>query len=62
MDELVRWARDAGFDAVVLGTTSVMERAHRFYERQGFESVPRDDLPPEFPFMAADSVFYRLAL
>ena len=38
------------------------QRAHRFYEKNGFEVIPRENLPPSFPVMAVDSRFYRLVL
>jgi GNAT superfamily N-acetyltransferase len=62
MAMMIEWSRLAGFDSLFLGTTSVMTRAHRFYERQGFELIPQSDLPVGFPLMAVDSIFYRRRL
>jgi GNAT superfamily N-acetyltransferase len=59
MSTLLDWARTASIVTVWLGTTSVMHAAHRFYEKQGFERVSESDLPPRFPLMHVDSVFYR---
>lgn len=62
MAELLGWARRAGYRTILLGTTAVMQRAHRFYERHGFAVFDVEALPPEFPRMAVDTVFYRLDL
>lgn len=59
MDTVVSWARAAGLPMLLLGTTSVMGRAHRFYERHGFVAIDAAQLPDVFPRMAVDTVFYR---
>lgn len=41
MDALESHARGAGFDAVYLDTFEDLEAAVRFYERRGYERVPR---------------------
>jgi GNAT superfamily N-acetyltransferase len=61
-ETLRSWSLVHGLQSLFLGTTSVMTRAHRFYERLGFKSIPMDELPDDFPLMAVDSVFYRLDL
>ncbi|MBI1753512.1 MAG: GNAT family N-acetyltransferase [Acidobacteria bacterium] len=43
-----------------LGTLPHMGAAHRFYERNGFRRVKPGDLPPDFPRMPVDTVFYAL--
>lgn len=53
------WSSQNGLDLLFLGTTSLMTRADRFYERLGFESIPPYQLPDTFPRMAVDSIFYR---
>jgi GNAT superfamily N-acetyltransferase len=56
------WARQRHFESIVLGTTSAMEGAHRFYARQGFVRIAEADLPAGFPRMAVDSVFFERSL
>jgi N-acetylglutamate synthase-like GNAT family acetyltransferase len=51
-------AREMGARAIYLGTTDRFQAAHRFYEKNGFQLVQEDDLPPSFPRMAVDSRFY----
>ncbi|KQY28709.1 GNAT family acetyltransferase [Caulobacter sp. Root487D2Y] len=53
-------ARDVA--EIYLGTTDRFLAAHRFYEKHGFARIAPEALPPAFPRMAVDSVFYRLTL
>ncbi|HEY8969701.1 MAG TPA: GNAT family N-acetyltransferase [Puia sp.] len=62
LDILLAWAREKGFLEILLGTTDKFLAAHRFYEKNGFLSIPKDSLPQEFPVASVDSIFYRLAL
>ncbi|HTL99291.1 MAG TPA: GNAT family N-acetyltransferase [Holophagaceae bacterium] len=58
-DMLLARAEAQGLPALWLGTLSHMHAAHRFYERNGFSRVEPEALPPDFPRMAVDTVFYR---
>ena len=62
LDTLLSHAETEGLPCVCLGTLPHMRAAHRFYERNGFTRVEPEALPPEFPRMAVDTVFYRLDL
>lgn len=59
LDTLLKHARTAGLPSLWLGTLSHMHAAHRFYERNGFTRVEPEALPPDFPRMPVDTVFYR---
>lgn len=56
---LLSWCRKNGIKEVFLGTTAKFLAAHRFYEKNGFSEVMRDDLPEAFPVMTVDTKFYR---
>lgn len=58
LEALFAHASAAGIRAVYLGTTDTFVAAHRFYEKNGFVEIGRDDLPAAFPLMAIDSKFY----
>jgi len=62
LDILLEWARARGVKDVYLGTTEEFLAAHRFYERNGFQQIAANELPPSFPKMALDTRFYRRAL
>lgn len=59
LDELLRWSKKEKLKEVYLGTTSKFLAAHRFYEKNGFVEVSKDDLPQGFQVMAVDTKFYR---
>lgn len=62
LDTLIAHARERGVPRIVLGTTSPMRAAHRFYERNGFTALAPEALPASFPRMPVDDRFYALAL
>ncbi|UNL86905.1 GNAT family N-acetyltransferase [Priestia koreensis] len=53
------WAKEKSVKEVYLGTTPQFLAAHRFYEKNGFESIDSDVLPENFPIMEVDKKFYR---
>jgi len=62
LDILLAHARNRGLPDLWLGTLPHMAAAHRFYERNRFRRVPPEKLPPGFPRMPVDTVFYTLEL
>lgn len=62
LDALLAHARTQGVVEIFLGTTDKFLAAHRFYEKKGFEELPKAGLPRAFPVMAVDSKFYVLRL
>lgn len=59
---LIDWAKEKQFSDLYLGTAEKLHGAHRFYEKNGFESVPRNEVPEGKYLMAVDTKFYHLAL
>lgn len=62
LDVLTAWARERGMRSIYLGTTEKFLAAHRFYEKNGFVAVLREELPESFPLIAVDTRFYSLCL
>ena len=62
LDGLIAWASIHCVSELFLGTTDKFLAAHRFYEKNSFNEVPKTSLPEAFPIMAVDSKFYRRAL
>ncbi|MCG8338179.1 MAG: GNAT family N-acetyltransferase [Proteobacteria bacterium] len=52
------WAREQGVATIYLGTTPKFLAAHRFYEKNGFDLIPKESLPSAFPIMKVDTRFY----
>jgi GNAT superfamily N-acetyltransferase len=59
LDALVLHARAQRIPHILLGTRPEMRAAHRFYEKNAFVRIEERALPPGFPRMTLDSVFYR---
>ena len=62
LDTLINRARENGMNHLYLGTRSQMHAAHRFYERNGFTLIAKDELPAAFPLMTVDDTFYQLSV
>jgi len=62
LDTLLEWSAARGMKEVFLGTTEKFRAAHRFYERNDFQLIAAEELPPGFPKMAVDTRFYRRTL
>ena len=54
--------RNKGVKDIYLGTIASMKAAHRFYEKNGFYLVSKEQLPGKFPLMAVDNLFYRFSV
>jgi len=61
LETLLAWCRARGQRQIYLGTTAKYLAAHRFYEKNGFREIGRNQLPSTFPVMAVDSQFYARA-
>lgn len=57
---LLTRAKRHDMNALYLGTIERLAAAIKFYERNGFMPIEKQDLPPSFPLMAVDTHFYQL--
>ncbi|RLJ32449.1 acetyltransferase (GNAT) family protein [Chryseobacterium sp. 7] len=62
LEVLLSFCRENGIDDLYLGTVNVLKAAQRFYERNHFVKIEKENLPVKFPLMSADDVFYHLNL
>lgn len=62
LNTLITWAKEKQFSHLYLGTADKLHAAHRFYEKNGFELVARNEVPDGKYIMAVDTKFYHLAL
>jgi len=60
--ELIDWAKSQNLKEIFLGTTSKYHAAHRFYEKNGFVEIAKEDLPENFSIMEVDTKFYKYHL
>ncbi|WP_231037509.1 bifunctional helix-turn-helix transcriptional regulator/GNAT family N-acetyltransferase [Pectinatus frisingensis] len=59
LTQLLKWAAQNNFCRIFLGTTLQFLAAHRFYEKNQFVEISKDELPNNFPIMEVDKKFYR---
>lgn len=62
LEVLILFCRKNGIDAIYLGTVNILKAAIRFYERNHFVQIEKENLPVHFPLMNADNVFYSLII
>jgi len=60
LEVLISFCHNNGIETIYLGTVSILKAAIRFYERNHFLQVKKENLPTRFPLMSADNVFYYL--
>ncbi|MBN2479131.1 MAG: GNAT family N-acetyltransferase [Parachlamydiales bacterium] len=59
LEILLQWARKKHIKTIYLGTTPAFLFAHRFYEKNGFIEIQKEELPKHFPVMEVDKKFYK---
>jgi len=62
LNGLITYSKARGITDLYLGTVDILKAAIRFYERNGFVALEKQDLPSTFPIMSADNVFYHLEI
>lgn len=62
LDELKNWCGNKGVNKLFLGTFDSMHAAHRFYERNGFTEIKKEELPSTFPLAHYDNMFFKCIL
>lgn len=59
---LLQFAKEKGFRTLLLDTPRNTVRAHKFYEKAGFQKVQESDLPCHFSHPYQDCDFFLLSL
>lgn len=62
LNTVFAWCRQHDIIQIFLGSTSRMKGAHRFYEKNGFVELQKEQLPPLFPIVFVDTKFYQYDL
>jgi GNAT superfamily N-acetyltransferase len=62
LENLIEYCKENKIDDLYLGTVSILKAALRFYEKNGFEYIEKENLPKTFPLMAPDNTFCHLNL
>ncbi len=61
-ETLLDWSTERQVKAIYLGTIERLVAARRFYARNGFVDIAKEDLPKNFPLMPVDTLFYQKEL
>lgn len=61
LETLIVYSKKIGLKNLYLGTKDVLQAALRFYEKNGFSRIEKNELPTAFPIMPVDNVFCRLS-
>jgi N-acetylglutamate synthase-like GNAT family acetyltransferase len=61
MQEVFAWCRLKGVKDIFLGTVDQFKASHRFYEKNGFVLIDKQNLPDSFPPMPLDTIFYTFS-
>jgi putative acetyltransferase len=59
LDALLEWAITHQINTLYLGTIERLQAAIRFYEKNDFTPIEKENLPPTFPLMLIDTNFYE---
>ncbi len=59
LNTLFEHSQNVGVRSVYLGTIAKLQAAIRFYERNGFRAIEKQNLPTHFPIMAVDTHFFE---
>ena len=62
LDILLAFAKGKSVKTIYLGTVPVYHAAHRFYEKNDFNEILREELPDSFPVMEVDKKFYKISI
>jgi GNAT superfamily N-acetyltransferase len=62
LDELKNWSGRKGINQIFLGTFTSMHAAHRFYKKNGFSEIKKEELPATFPLVSYDNMFFTCNL
>lgn len=62
LKELIYYSKQKGIQQIYLGTVDILEAAIKFYLKNGFVQIKKNQLPKGFPLMHSDNLFYELEL
>lgn len=62
LDTAINWCRQFAIHEIYLGTVDQLHAAKRFYIKNGFAKILKEDLPEGFPLMQVDTDFFGLKI
>jgi len=62
LQKAFEWCNSENITSIYLGTMKQFIGAHKFYEKNGFQRIIKNELPTSFIHNPIDSVFYKLTI
>lgn len=59
-ETLLNFAKENGIKRIILDTPKNTDRAHKFYEKAGFQKITKEELPIEYDYPYEDSDFFSI--
>ncbi len=59
LEKVYNWCLTENINTIYLGTMSQFKAAHKFYEKNGFQIIMKNELPSSFITNPVDDVFYK---
>ncbi len=60
--ELLAFAKNYGVNRLILDTPQNTDRAHKFYEKAGFQKIEKEQLPVTYEYPYSESHFFYLEI
>lgn len=57
-----KWCKSENIKSIYLGTMEQFVAAQKFYQKNGFQRIEKEELPESFVANPIDTVFYRINL
>jgi len=61
-EEFITYAQTIGLKQIVLDTPAKSTRSHSFYKKNGFQQIPKNDVPIAYDYPDRDSLFFLLSV
>jgi N-acetylglutamate synthase-like GNAT family acetyltransferase len=60
LDYTINYCKQKNITEIYLGTVQQLHAAKKFYVKNGFEKIEKNELPKSFPLMLVDTEFFKL--
>lgn len=58
LETLIAYCQNHSYNQIYLGTVEVLKAAQKFYKKNGFKQIEKEEMPKDYHLMAVDTVFF----
>ncbi|MEG2326618.1 MAG: GNAT family N-acetyltransferase [Enterococcus sp.] len=58
LETLIAYCQNHNYNQIYLGTVEVLKAAQKFYKKNGFKQIEKEEMPKDYHLMAVDTVFF----